>query len=161
MADESTLPATFDIETAQRLVSMLHEWENAHPTGGRSASSFRPPIFIAPFLAKITGNAVISANRWKYSWVEVRRIATGFEDMPGGRSGTTTVDYAINGAEANNAATGIMGNGIDHSAVYYPPGFALKPVRGNRVVRMWIDFADDGTTYFTFTDADNAEEGAC
>lgn len=51
---------------------------------------------------KIDGSAALgggTSNRWKYGWDEVEATADGWQVMTGGRSGTTTTDYALNALE--------------------------------------------------------------
>lgn len=112
--------------------------------------------------AKITGNATISTNRWKYAWTEQNRTATGFEDMTSGRSGTTSADFAINSIEANNDGTGTQGNSIDIDGAVFTDntGLEIQPVEGEPVVRLWFDVASDGTTVPTFEYV-NAIDGEC
>lgn len=111
------------------------------------------------FWAKITGNTSLADNRWKYAWTEQRRTSTAWEDKPSGRTGTTDTNFALNGLEAYNAASGVQGNGIDHDTDY-PAGFEMQPIRGNPVVRMWEEVDKDGAVSYSF-EASNAEQGAC
>lgn len=157
MAGETTIRASKG--AAQRLANAIRAIEGA-PRDTAGQPSGRLGGGGREFWAEIGDSASISDNRWKYAWVEQRRTATGFEELPDGRSGTTTTGYAINAAEANNATGGIQGNGIDHDDADYPSGFALKPIRGTPVRRMYVDFLEDGTAVYTF-EASNAEQGPC
>ncbi len=114
------------------------------------------------FWAKITDSALISGadNRYQYAWTEQQRTATGFQDLDGGRSGTTETGFAINSVEFSNAATGVMGNSVDHDAADYPPGFSLQAVRGSPVVRMTPEYDSDKNICYTFA-YENAEDGPC
>lgn len=64
----------------------------------------------SPFHARITGAAVLAGKtyRWAYAWEEVELPAYGAgEDwtvVTGGRSGTTSSNYAVNAVEADNRA---------------------------------------------------------
>jgi len=54
------------------------------------------------FWAKITGNADLgggATNRWKYAWTEQDETADSWADLAGGRTGSTTSGYALNGLE--------------------------------------------------------------
>lgn len=114
------------------------------------------------FWAKITGSASIGTNRWKYAWTEQRRTSTGFENLTSGRTGTTSTDFAINSVEANNDGTGIQGNSVDIDGTIFDDntGLELQAVRGDPVVRMWVDTDADGNTAFTFEYV-NAIDGEC
>lgn len=114
------------------------------------------------FWAKITGSLEIvgASNRWQYAYTEQRRTATGFEALTDGRTGTTDTRFAINSIEANNTASSIQGNSIDHDDADYPSGFQLLAVRGNPVVQMWVSSDSDGNTAYTFS-YENAEQGPC
>gem|GEM_PF-2809998 len=128
------------------------------------ASSFAVGLPVAgtsEFWAKITGSAANGTNKWKYAWTEVRRTATGWENKPNGRTGTTTEKFALNSIEANNpGAAGIMGNSVDTSETDFPAGMSLKPVRGDPVVRMIAESDASGTTTYTFS-YENAVDGPC
>ena len=114
------------------------------------------------FWAKITGAAVLGDNKWQYSWTEQERTATGFQDLAGGRSGTTTAGFAINAVEANNSATGVQGNGynIDGQIFTDNAGIGLKEIRGDPPRRMWVDVDNEGNVAYTF-EGDNAIDGSC
>jgi hypothetical protein len=60
------------------------------------------------FWASISGHTTVSgnANRFQYAWVEQRETPTGWEDLPGGRTGTTSARFALNSIEDNNPNTG-------------------------------------------------------
>ena len=114
------------------------------------------------FWAKITGSAALSGtdNRYKYAWTEQARTATGWTTPTGSRSGTTSDGYALNSVEANNDATGAQGNSIDIDGADFPAGFTLQAVRGDPVVRMWQETADDGSVAFSF-EYTNSVDGTC
>jgi hypothetical protein len=125
------------------------------------------------FPAKITGSTAVPKgtspetycdNRYQYAWTEQQRTATGWQDLSGGRSGTTSSGFALNGDEANNpddtATPRVMGNSIDHADAEYPATNWLQPVRGNPVVRMFVDVDDTGAVAYSFQ-YENAEQGAC
>lgn len=113
------------------------------------------------FHAKITGSTSLSTNRWKYAWTEVTRTATAWADTSGGRSGTTTTNFALNGMEANNDGTGIQGNGVDIDGTIFTDntGLAIQPIQGSPVVAMEGRLVD-GVLMFTFF-AVNAVDGEC
>lgn len=134
--------------------------------GKHGTAAYFPPspaVVSQPwFPAKITDSLEIDGenNRWQYGWIEQRRTATGWEDLPDGRTGTTDTRFALNMTEANNGATGIMGNSIDHDGADYPAGFSLQPVRGSPVVRMYVSTDVDGNVAYDFEYV-NAEDGTC
>lgn len=63
------------------------------------------------FRARLTGAAPLTGltYRWSYAWQEVMLPAYGSGEawavVPGGRSGTTSTDYAVNSTEADNVST--------------------------------------------------------
>lgn len=120
--------------------------------------SLAPP----PFLAKITGSASLSTNRWKYAWSEVVLDHTddSFDILSGDRSGTTTTDYALNLVEAFNDGTGVQAPGVDIDGDDYPAGFSLQAIQGNPVVIMYPWSDDDGYIRYLFSLA-NAHDGTC
>jgi hypothetical protein len=77
---------------------------------------------------KITGS-VVASGVYKHSWTEQRRIALGFEEVPDGRSGTTTANYAI----AND----------------------LKEIKTGLIVRLALNIAEDGTSRWTMIGANH------
>ena len=79
------------------------------------------------FLAKITGSASLSTNRWKYAWTEVTMSGDDVTDKTNGRSGTTSDGYAINLAEINHTSTYAFG--IDTTSSDYP-NFEPRPIGG-------------------------------
>ena len=149
---------TFTKRSAARIAAVVRaaEREPVDLTGERRS---RPPLNSRrEFWAKIESYAALgggAVNRYLYAWREQRRTATGFESWSDARVG-----FAINSAEANNAATGIQGNSVDHDDPDYPAGFDLQPVRGNPVVWMRRDKATDDTIVYTFQ-YENAEQGSC
>lgn len=81
-------------------------------------------------LAKLLAATVIAPNRWSYTWQEFTRTASTFTE---GTRNSTDDGLAYNLGEAYNAATGILGSGIDLANV--PGGFAPVPA-GTPVVRL-------------------------
>ena len=69
--------------------------------------------------AKITGGDADG-----YSWTEQRRTATGFEDVPDGRSGTTTTNKAIGTDDEND-------------------------IEADTIVRLVLNLSDDAEPYWT------------
>ena len=84
---------------------MLRSYESTYP---RDERQVRPAVKSSiSFLAKITDNLEITlgTNRYKYAWTEVYVDATDsttFIDKVGGKSGTTSTDFALNGCESAN-----------------------------------------------------------
>lgn len=92
------------------------------------------------FPCKITGNASLASGsttvgggssvtvhyRWKYAWTEMEPIGDGYQVKSGGRSGTTTTDYALNNLEVNHTVT--VQWGVTINAAPYPTGFRPRPV---------------------------------
>jgi len=101
--------------------------------------------------AKITGSSAISgaSNRWRYSWTQMSRTEDGWMETRNGLSGTTTQAWAINSIEGSNDGTAIEGNSID-LAEDVPATITMKEVRGNPIVRMYIEMFGDGLYRHTF-----------
>lgn len=114
------------------------------------------------FWAKITSSAADGTNKWKYAWTEQERTASGWQDKTGGRSGTTTTGFAINGLEASNSDAGVQGNSVDVDGTIFDDntGLEVRPVEGNPVVRMWVDIDTSGDPAYTFEYV-NAVDGEC
>jgi hypothetical protein len=112
---------------------------------------------------QVTGYGTITdaANRWRYTWVEVRPVQDGtWEAKPGGRTSAGS-GYAYNTVEANNSDSGVQGNSIDPTT--FPDGFELLPVQGNPVVvgRFKLDCNDVPFVAFQYENAVANPEGAC
>jgi len=123
------------------------------------------------FLAKITGNSAITANsRWKYAWSEVIIDSDADAVLTGGRTGTTSTDYALNLVEINNGAAGVLGgDGVNAAGADYPAGFKRRPIGGGGttdthtndvLVVMHVVIDDDDDKRFVFSQP-NAHDGTC
>ena len=112
--------------------------------------------------AKITGNAADGTNKWKYAWTEQQRTASGWQDLSGGRTGTTSTDFAVNANEANNDGAGIQGNSIDIDGTVFDDNsdLEIQPVQGDPVVRVWAELSSTNTLVYTFEYV-NAVDGEC
>lgn len=159
-----TEPHTFTGESARRIAKAVRTVEANDPLYTGPKRRRRYQHVRKPFWAQITGSAAISgaSNRWKYSWFEVERTATGFQTKGGGRSGTTSERFAINSIEANNDDSNIEGNSVDLSGQIFTDnsGLELQAVRGTPVVRMWLEYDVDGNPAYTFEYV-NAIDGEC
>lgn len=125
----------------------------------RRRSAHASPVF----LAKITGNASLSTNRWKYSWEEVELDGDSQWKPDGRRTGSTTERYALNLIEIGNGALGVRGNGVNQSGAAYPSGFALKPAGTGSfplVVVMHEVVDKQGAMRYVFQ-YENADDGTC
>lgn len=149
--------ATHDLETGKRMLGTAHHTTDSE-TGkwvylvGSAAGSG------GGFWAQITANYSVGNNIWNYSWVEQERIADGWQDLAGGRTGTAnTSTAAYNSIEANNNGAGMEGNSIDVDNL--ADGFDLQPVQGDPVVWMREDDVA-GTTAYSFS-YENAVDGEC
>jgi hypothetical protein len=116
------------------------------------------------FWAKITGSRLKQGQttQWEYSFVEMSRGAGGWTEKAGGRSSRVSIDEfahaALNCVEAFNDGYGVEGNGADVDGL--PGTFALQPLRGTPVVRMFVDRAADGSPMYTVAGW-NAIDGEC
>lgn len=124
----SQTPTAFSLPLARRVVAATRRVERQRRKLGPDPGS--PPNVRRgkPILARITGNASLATNRWKYAWTEVRLDGDDVVDVTNGRSGTTETDYAINLAEIQHTSTYAWG--VDITADDYPDGFAPRPVGG-------------------------------
>ena len=119
------------------------------------------------FPAKITGNASLGTNRWKYAWTEQEYVGDSVQNKPNGRSGTTGGDYAVNRLEMFHTSTyawGVHTGGND-----YPSGAAPRPVGGGGgdnthkydvVVEMEQVIDANGNTRYYFS-ATGSHDGTC
>lgn len=116
----------------------------------------------ASFPAAITGFQEITANRWRYSWVEQQfnRATQKWENHPQGRTSSTFTLPAYNSIENANDGTGIEAPGVDINGADYPAGFDLQPIQGNPIVLMNVWTATDGAVYYWFT-CPNDHDGTC
>jgi hypothetical protein len=132
-----------------------------HGADGEGVWYTLPPT-TSSFWAKITGNAADGTNKWKYAWTEQQRTATGWQDLSGGRSGTTSTDFAVNANEANNDGTGVQGNSIDIDGTVFDDNsdLEIQPVQGDPVVRVWAEMSSTATLVYTFEYV-NAVDGEC
>ena len=157
----------FGKSETQRIVNGIRRVESmplARAPGARGEG--RMP-HIEMFLAKITGNASLATNRFKYAWTEVLLNGDAVATRTGGRSGTTSAGYAINLAEIDNDssyAAGVALGGTD-----YPAGFDVKPIGGGGtdathrtdVVVPLFQITDiNGTTKYVFS-LQNSHDGTC
>ncbi len=114
--------------------------------------------------AELDGNAEIVAdtNRWKLSWTEKVRTTTGFgAPVWTALTGSTTVDFAINGIEANNSATGVQGHGVDVDGADYPGGFDVQsPDQGSPIVKLYENFDASRNRFYTIA-FENTDDGIC
>lgn len=121
------------------------------------------------FPARITGSSWNTSNyHGKYAWEEVQRDGDGWAVVPGGRSGTTTVNYAINGEEDGHTSTyawGINLTGTDVANSNNRP----RPIGGggsddthkyDRVVAMTESVDANGNTVYSFH-AMGSLDGGC
>ena len=115
------------------------------------------------FWAKITGNAADGTNKWKYAWTEQERTSAGWQDLTGGRSGTTSTDFALNSLEASNSGSGVQGNSIDIDGAVFTDNsdLEIQPVQGDPVVRMYVEpEVTAGALAYSFEYV-NAVDGEC
>lgn len=124
-----------------------------------------------PFHARLTGAAIISGKtyRWAYAWTEVVLPAYGSgEDwvtLSGGRSGTTTVNYAVNGIEADNRAPAGAVNGFAGPSYRIVTGETFLPLAVGKDVggTQWnpvVKMCRTASGRYVF-EAENTIDGAC
>ncbi|GJM23945.1 MAG: hypothetical protein DHS20C16_03600 [Phycisphaerae bacterium] len=143
--------------------------ERRGPVGGGGSSRF--------FLARIDDFAPLSANRWKYGFTQMTvNTDKTFVVLNGGRTETTTGNYAINIHEGSNTGAGVEGHSVNIDGIDYPGGFELQPVGGrqdfdsgsanynnignNVIVQMWTVSDTEGSTVYCFEYC-NADDGTC
>lgn len=74
------------------------------------------------------GTSTTVAYRWKYAWSEAEYSGDTLQVKSGGRSGTTTTDYAINRREQANGTTQIWDVNVTLSD--YPENYRPLPIGG-------------------------------
>ena len=155
-----------------RLMRMLQSYESTYPRDERQVKPARATSS-SFFLAKITDNALISGaeNRYKYAWTEVYIDATDgttFITKTGGKSGTTTTGFALNGCEAANTADDV-GSGVELDATNYPENFEpmaigqLASAEEDKIELVVImnEFKDDEGNITYIFNMVNSHDGTC
>lgn len=154
----------------ERIMRMLRSYESTYPRDERQTNKTSKKTAIS-FLAKITDNAEITANRYKYAWTEVivdGTDGTTFIAKVDGKSGTTSTDFALNGCEAANDEDDV-GSGVELDGEDYPTGFSMMaigqlfsdPADKIEVVVVMFQFADDdGSVRYLFNMV-NSHDGTC
>ena len=114
------------------------------------------------FLAKITGNTAIIANRrWSYTWTSAAfDVPTAkFKAAIGTALISDTNQLAYNTVEGLQQDSGTYnGPGITHANI--PAGYLLQPIAVGTYVHMFVDRSSNSNIIFTFTIA-NAIDGSC
>lgn len=128
------------------------------PRGGGGGSQFFPAI--------ITGSAAFGERR-KYAWSEAEATGDTWQVKSGGRSGTTSTDYALNKLEAFH--TSQYKYGVDKDGDAYPAGFDDRPVGGagttdTHKINVLVDMEEvtniEGATRYWFS-APGSHDGDC
>jgi hypothetical protein len=134
-------------------------------TGTRRALILFTPIATLRFRARLTGAALLSGQtyRWAYSWEEVLLPAYGSGEswavVPGGRSGTTSTDYAVNSIEADNgAAFSGLSYQIDAGETFLP--LAAGRTRGSTQKNPVVEMSRLPNGRYVF-DGENTIDGEC
>lgn len=120
-----------------------------------------PRLEIDRFRARVnpSDNAVqISTNRWRYAWNEMELNGNVYQVKAGGRSGTTSVDFALNLAEMLNNGAGVESPNINIDGPDYPEGFSIQPYYGG--AWMYITTDTEGNVRYEFQ-ASNTDDGTC
>jgi len=133
-------------------------------TGTKRALILFTPCATLRFHARITSSAAGGGTyRWVYAWEEVMLPAYGSGDnwqtVPGGRSGTTTTDYAVNAIEADNSDTfGGPSYKIDATETFLPLAIGLTRSSAQRNPVVEMRRLANGRHVF---DAPNTIDGEC
>lgn len=178
-------PTLYDERTAARVVRAMLAVERAElkkaTHRGNRRNVFNPAKAAQFFPALITGNAVLASAsvavgggsvvtveyRWKYAWDEAEFSGDTATVKSGGRSGTTTTDYAVNMAEMFH--TGTYSWGVDITSSDYPTGSRPRPIGGGGTanthrynVVVWMEQRTDvnGDVRYYFH-ASGSHDGAC
>lgn len=122
-----------------------------------------PQPTVNMFVAKITANVVVIANRrWKYEWSSAWLNSTKlFEPISGSNLSYATQGntYAYNTCEGLQQTSGTYdGPGITHANI--PTGYTLQPIATGTYVIMVVSKSADSKTSYVFSLA-NAIDGAC
>lgn len=118
----------FTEKAARRIAVVVREVEGEPVDLKGSPNRYRPDRQIWAKITDDDDDPDDPPSVVKHAWTEQRRTEDGFEDMPNGRSGTLTKDYAI-------ATDG-------------------KAVKGDEVVRLVLNIAEDGSSYWTVLNTD-------
>lgn len=134
-------------------------------TGTRRALILFTPIATLRFRARLTGAALLAGQtyRWAYAWEEVLLPAYGSGEswavVPGGRSGTTSTDYAVNSIEADNgAAFAGLSYQIDAGETFLP--LAAGRTRGSTQKNPVVEMSRLPNGRYVF-DGENTIDGEC
>lgn len=133
----------------------------ASPVAASANTDALADIAVGTWLAKITGSTSAGTNKWTYNWTEVALADNGSVAAPatsGRTQATTGYGVARNLAEANNAASGVQGNGVDVADL--SGTLAIRPIPTGRIVQMSGPFGTSGAPFCVFT-AENGLQGAC
>jgi hypothetical protein len=118
----------------------------------------------APGRATITARVVSHARdggNWRWTYVIRPRVWVGpglwtYADDP---AYSANIEDVANLKEANNGASGVMGNGVDVGNL--SAGFEVQPVPVGTLVEVWQDGTlADGSPRYVF-DVVNGVDGAC
>lgn len=149
----------------------------------------RRPTALTTITAVLTGYQNISANRWRYAWVqawqdvsEETHIAVPGGLNSGNADGTSFDTPAYNLRENGNDGLLIESGGVNVEGENWPVGFHLQPVQGDwnppapwdpapATERTWdiaagpavtlrLEAGDDGRIVYVF-DATNIPDGTC
>ncbi len=85
------------------------------------------------FWARIAGNTLKGGASaiWQYGWVEQEATVSGWQDLSGGRSGTTSSNYAINALEQSEL-------------------LITSAIPDDTIVKLWVCVNDDGSVGVKF-----------
>jgi hypothetical protein len=110
------------LERAKRHAALIEvQREEGIPFAGRGGGK--------PFPALITDSALLgSGPRRKYAWTELEFDGDDVPVKDGGRSGTTSTDYALNLSERFH--TSRYAFGVDKDGGDYPAGMDERPIGG-------------------------------
>jgi|GEM_PF-2636708 len=115
------------------------------------------------FPARITGADTLTTNaRWAYHWEELEVTGVGFGTLAGGRVGSLGAGHRARNIveDANVAAAGVGGDGVDTSGADYPAGFTRQRIVDDVVVFMFeaTDLAMNLRYFFSQV---NSHDGTC
>lgn len=107
-------------------------------------------------MVKITGNTVLSTNRWQYDWEMVGLTTNGVQTVTNGYN-STDFGKAVNLCEMVNDGAAIEGPGWNLATA--PNGFTIKPI-DQAVVMLWPT-SDSVSEFRWFFQLANVLDGEC
>ena len=112
---------------------------------------------LSEIFVRITGETLLSDNKWEYDWEEVR-FANDEAVTTGSVRTSASYGKALNLMEMLNTAAGVQGNGVDVANL--DNDFEIQPISDRAVVMLKGPYTISGVNRWLFQ-AVNAVDGVC